>query len=171
MSFLTPPRIRRIRGGEIVNSPSQPIVNSPSQYSPSNTVRRLQLQEIFAENNNVTPTRTPGNRRNVISSSTQQTPFRNDGTRKVLYYIGYENDTEWKEIHINDMVLLRGYGTFLVTDINGTIITLHNLGMGKNYEIDMKQTRDGDGYRSQGYIVVFRKRSIEQLGPSPPLNF
>ena len=165
MSFLTPPRIRRIRGGEIVNSPSQPIVNSPSQYSP------LQLQEIFAENNNVTPTRTPGNRRNVIPTSTQQTPFRNDGTRKVLYYIGYENGTEWKEIHINDMVLLRGYGTFLVTDINGTIITLHNLGMGKNYEINMKQTRDGDGYSSQGYIVVFRKRSIEQLGPSPPLNF
>ena len=169
-ALVTPPRLRRIRGGEIVNSPSQPIVNSPSESSSSNSVPRLPLRELFPENN-ATPTRAPRNRRNVIPYLSQRTPFRNDGTRKVLYYIGYENGTGWKEIHINDMVLLRGYGTFLVTDINGTIITLHNLGMGKNYEIDMKQTRDGDGYRSQGYIVVFRKRSIEQLGPSPPLNF
>jgi hypothetical protein len=161
-ALVTPPRLRRIRGGE--------ILNSPSESSSSNSVPRLPLRELFPENN-ATPTRTPRNRRNVISTSTQQTPFRNDGTKKVLYYIGYENGVEWIEIHINDIVLMSGHGFFQVTDIKGTIITLHNLDIGKNYEIDMKQTRDGDGYRSQGYIVIFRRRGVNQLGPSPPLMF
>lgn len=161
-ALVTPPRIARIRGGE--------ILNSPSESSSSNRVPRLPLRHLFPENN-ATPTRAPINRRNIISTSTQQTPFRNDGTRKVLYYIGHDNGSQWIEVHINDIVLMSGHGTFQVTDIKGTIITLHNLDIGKNYEIDMKQTRDGDGYRSQGYIIIFRKRSVNQLGPSPPLIF
>lgn len=170
-ALVTPPRIARIRGGE--------ILNSPSQSSPPNSDPRLSLNDILPENN-ATPTRTSRNRRNVIPYLSQRTPLRNDGTKKVLYYIGNGNGSQWIEVHINDIVLMSGHGTFQVTDIKNTIITLHSLDIGKNYEIDMKQTPDvvtrqgssfANGYRSQGYIVIFRKRSVNQLGPSPPLMF
>ena len=48
-ALVTPPRVARIRGGEILNSQGE-ILNSPSESSSSNSVPRLPLRELFPEN-------------------------------------------------------------------------------------------------------------------------
>ena len=53
-ALVTPPRVARIRGGEILNSQGE-ILNSPSESSSSNSVPRLPLRELFPENNALLP--------------------------------------------------------------------------------------------------------------------